>query len=379
LPQAGATFSIGWSDITQGLGSDVKFIILDDDQLIYHRPLPAGDVAALQYLLRESNCFVPSFVGADAYSVETYIVQYARERTKTILLFDRNLYSQVVALSKGSRATEKFRFAAAIMAFASCANAMIEPSLALYEGSASGARPAWKRDLEVFHKADEIHPSNWATLALGHAERFARRIPGKRLRSEPAKSFNPTAKLRFYGFVYPIILKMATISRAGGRPDKKMIELLDWMYYCWQFSAPATLLAIQALSHDPPKDIFKNIGSTDRKRALAGVKNAAWDIVYITAWYERIKLQAQANELTVLCSRDRVLLTVAELLRSAVLEKTMPPFENSGFGSSVLRRYNSYLSDLSNPKRALTPLPSDFENYKNKLVSDLESEFLKPL
>jgi hypothetical protein len=58
-------------------------------------------VAALQDLLRESNCFVPSFVGADAYSVETYIVQYATNRTDTTFLFDRNLYSQAVALAKG--------------------------------------------------------------------------------------------------------------------------------------------------------------------------------------------------------------------------------------------------------------------------------------
>jgi hypothetical protein len=360
---------------------NVKLIIIDDDQLSYHSPLPPGDVEALQNLLRESNCFVPSFVGADAYSVETYIVEYAKKQTETTFLFDRNLYSQVVALAKGSRATEKARFAAAVMAFASCASTQIEPNLALYEGSASGARRAWKRDLEIFHRADNIHPANWAALALGTAEQFDRRIPGKRLRAEPAKSFNPTGKLRFYGFVYPIVLKMAMISRMGGGSDKKMIELLNWMYYCWHFSAPATLLAIQALSHDPPKGVFKNIGSTDRKRALAGIKNAAWDLVYITEWFERIKNQAQANQLTVLCSRDRVLLKGAELMRSAVFDGTMPPFEKAGFGRSVLDRYHTYVSDPSNLKRALKPKPSpaDFKSYRYKLVSELESEFLKAL
>jgi hypothetical protein len=271
------------------------------------------------------------------------------------------------------------RLTAGVMAFASCANLQIEPSIALYEGSASGARRAWKRDLEIFHRADEIHPVNWAALALGHAERFDRRIPGKRVKTEPTKTFDPTAKLRFYGFVYPIVLKMATINRVGGKSDKKMIELLDWMYCCWHFSAPATLLALRALSHDPPKDVFKSIGSTDRKKALAGVKNAAWDLVYITAWYERIKTQIKANEFTVLCSKDRVFLNVAELLRSAVLDGTMPPFEQAGFGPSVSHRYSSYISDLSNPKRALTPLPADFEDYRDRLISALEFEFLKPL
>ena len=357
----------------------MKFVILDDDQIIYHSPLPPENIAALEELLRQAKCFVPSFVDADPYSVETYIAQYARERTETTFLFDRNLYSQVVALAKGQHATDNARIAAAVMAFASCGNTQVEPNLALYEGSASGARRAWKRDLEIFHKADDIHPANWAALALGCAQRFDRRVPGKRLRSEVTKNFNPDAKLRFYGFVYPITLKMATISRAGGKADKKMLELLDWMYHRWHFSAPATLLATRVLSHDPPKDVFKNIGSTDRKRALAGVKNAAWDLVYITAWFQRIKAQEETNELTVLCSRDRVLLEVAELLRSSVFDGTIPPFENAGFGRSVVGRYNSYVSDLSNPKRALKPLSADFENYRHKLISDLESEFLKAL
>jgi hypothetical protein len=178
--------------------------------------------------------------------------------------------------------------------------------------------------------------------------------------------------------VYPIALKMAMISRVGGQSDKKMIELLDWMYSRWHFSAPATSLAIQVLSHDPPKDVFKNVGSADRKRALAGVRNAAWDLVYITAWYDRIKTQVQENELIVLCSRDRVLLTAAEVLRGVVQDGIVPAFEKAGFGSSTVCRYGSYVSDLSNPKRALAPFPADFEDYRNKLVADLESEFLAP-
>lgn len=356
----------------------MKFIIVDDDEIIYHNPLPVGDITALQDLLRKSNCFVPSFVGADAYSVETYIVQYARNQTETTFLFDRNLYSQVVALAKGSRVIEKTRFAAAAMAFASCANTQIEPGLALYEGSASGARRAWKRDLEVFHRVDDIHPANWAALALGYAPKFDLRVPGKRLRSETAKRFDPSAKLKFYGFVYPIALKMAMKCMVGGSCDEKMIELLDWLYSSWHFSAPAVLLATLVLSKDPPKNVYKNIGSTDRKKALLGVRNAAWDLVYITAWYERIKTQARTNEFTVLCSRDGVLLKVAELLRGAVFGEPVSPFEKAGFGTRVLDRYNFYTSDLSNPKRALTPLPADFENYRNRLVSDLESEFLKP-
>jgi hypothetical protein len=158
-----------------------------------------------------------------------------------------------------------------------------------------------------------------------------------------------------------------------------MLELLDWTYRYWHFSAPAILLATYALSHNPPKNVFKNVRSPNREKALAGVKNAVWDLVYITEWYEKIKVQAKTHELTVLCSRDKLLLNVAELLRSTVLDTPESPFQQAGFGKSVLDRYNLYVSDLSNPIRALEPSPPDIDDYTAKLVADLEAEFLKPL
>ena len=192
----------------------MKFVIVDDDDIIYHSPLGPEKTTALQNLLREARCFSPSFVGADPYLIESYVVQFARDMTKVTFLLDRNIYSQVLGLAKGARVTEKTRFAAGIMAFASCANAQIEPSLALYEGSDSGARAAWKNDLALFHKVDDIDPANWAALALGYAQRFDRKIPSRRLRSEIAQNFDPAMKLKSFGFVYPILLKMANIQSA---------------------------------------------------------------------------------------------------------------------------------------------------------------------
>lgn len=82
VDKASARFSIeiGRSaDPTTKAGLNLKFIFLDDDQIVYHSPLFPEDIAAVEGLLRGYDCFVPSFVGADPYSVETYIAQYARE------------------------------------------------------------------------------------------------------------------------------------------------------------------------------------------------------------------------------------------------------------------------------------------------------------
>ena len=150
----------------------MNFVMVDDNEIYYHSPLDVETVDALQNLLRAAQCFSPSFAISDPYLIETYVVQFAWHRNDVTFLIDRNVYSQVVALAKGVRATESMRLAAGIMAFASCANAAVEPNLALYEGSASGAVGSWRNDLKLFHEAAQIHPGNWAALALGRAQKF---------------------------------------------------------------------------------------------------------------------------------------------------------------------------------------------------------------
>ena len=69
-------------------------------------------------------------------------------------------------------------------------------------------------------------------------------------------------------------------------------------------------------------------------------------LMLVTESVDQGARSGKANELTVLCSRDKVLLKVAARLREAVLGEVESPFEKAGLGNSVLARYNSYISDL---------------------------------
>jgi hypothetical protein len=354
----------------------MRFVIVDDGDVMYHNPLGPDKANELQNLLRQGNCFVPSFATEDPYAIETYVVQYATHQTNVVFLLDRNIYSQVLSLAKGAVVNEKTRFAAGIMAFASCANATIEPGLALYEGAASGARGGWRRDLSLLRGADNINPINWASLALGVFDRFTRKLPRQKLEFEAAK-FNPSMRLKSFAFVYPIMLKIAILSRLRGSEDLKMSALLDWMYYSWQFSAPATILAMQMFSSNRPKGAFKRIGSTEKAMVLAGVGNTAWDLVYITEWFKRIKKQAAENEMSVICSRDALLIKTAELLRQSMFEDTAPEFLlTAGFGKDVQGQYDQYMRELDDTRRALMPRPKNFDSYRKKLIAGLEGELI---
>ena len=355
----------------------MQFVIVDDDKILYHNPLSPETITAVQNLLRGAGCISPPFTELDPYLVATYITQFAMYGTEVTFLIDRNIYSQILAMAKGAVTSERTRVAAGLMAFASCANVHIEPSVAIYEGSASGAVGGWRNDLSLFRQVDKVHPGHWAALALGQIERFPPQIIGKRVRAQVSEHFDPKAKLKSHEFVYPHLLKLASLTRGPGNPDSKMCGFLDWMYASWQFSAPATLFACAILARDPPKNAFKNIGSANRNRALAGVKNAAWDLVYLTEWYKSIRVQEDNNRLTAVCSGDVLLLRVAELLREALFVGVgLPLLRKAGFGNLVLERYSALVSDLDNPKRALEPLPDDFTSYRKRLVLDLETDLL---
>ncbi len=171
------------------------------------------------------------------------------------------------------------------------------------------------------------------------------------------------------------MLKVAILNRRSGSEDFKMSALLDWMYHSWQFSAPATILAMQMFSSNRPKGAFKNIGSNKKTLVLAGISNTAWDLVYITEWFTRIKKQTAENELSVICSRDALLIKTAELLRQSIFQNGDVSFlVTAGFGAKVQMKYDAYISNLDDTSRAMVPWPKKFPSYRRRLVASLEEE-----
>jgi hypothetical protein len=352
-------------------------IIVDDGEVSYSNPFGEQKTLELEALLRRSGCFVASFSGPDEYSAQTYILQRAHHGTETRFLFDRNIYSDVVGLAKGKTVTDNTRIPAAIMAFASCIYADIEPGLALYEGAAS-TKGGWKRDLALFHASDTIHPTNWAALALGRSQRFSRRIVRKRQLINGRNRFEPKAKLRSFAFNYPPLLKLAILTRRGGDRDARMIEFINWMYYSWQFSTPALLLAINVLGKKQAKGAFKGVGGSDRSKALRGVWNAAWDLAYVHEWFKSAKEQGENNLIHVLCSRDVLLLRVAGMLRQSMFsECDEEQIVDAGFSRSVWDLFRTRTLAANDTSRALVPWPVNFSRYRRDILASLRQEFLQ--
>jgi hypothetical protein len=352
------------------------------ETLIIHRlPLDAPDVEAIVDLLRGRDVFTPSFIkaGTDIYNPLTYVQQRVGSGTKTILLADRNVFTRWLALMNGAVAEPEHRVVAAVMAFAQCAGILIEPSLALYEAAATAGSNVANEELRQFRIADNLEPICWADVALARASKLSLTQQATPPSLEPVDFEMP---LRRWRRNYVIALKVAELALRGGKAESQMTELLRWMYQDFLIGGPAAILAAHYLApNSDRKGLLKNVRSSNRERAVLGVRNAAWDLTLLSDWIVRVQEQVQRNELSLLCSLDRKVVEFARLLTDEPPEEPTADsplliiFE-SLWGTTVGRRLStlaeSYLSDASNTVRQLHR-PEEVGYYVDRLIREGEA------
>jgi hypothetical protein len=216
-------------------------------------------------------------------------------------------------------------------------------------------------------------------LATGDFDRYTKKIVRDKT-YKPVSPFNPKLRLRSFGFNYPALLKLATLARKGGDRNARMKEFIDWMHFEWSFTAPATLLATIVLGVSPSKGAFKGLASQDRSKALKGVWNAAWDMVYVQEWFRRVKEQDQEGKLYVLCTRDVLMLRVADTLRKSMFEHNSEDemFHDAGLSRSVVSHYRERMRQKSDPLRAHLRIKSgpEFMKYRRNLLDRLRRDFM---
>ncbi len=275
-------------------------------------PVDITDLSLIEDLLRQSDVFTTTFqaLGDARYRADTFL----REKlsgTRIVLRMDRNLLTSLLALARGEQAEERHRIAAAVQAFAQVVKCEIEPNFALYEvaSSADDAQP--NDELRDFRRLDVTHPQLFADVAVG-------RSPGLDCNQLGDPETDPEAEIDFnqrpkiWSACYVASLKIAVLALTPGRADRKLEELLEWMEAEYLFIGPAILLANRFLAPNVPKKrLLKDLWSPDRDRALAGVRNAAWDLAFISQWAREAVQQAETNSLLILASRDRNLHNIA--------------------------------------------------------------------
>lgn len=248
---------------------------------------PYEEVIALGQKVTAAGVLVPGFVPSAAGLLDPFAIQFDQtfERKEHHILPDRNLTSRIARIGLGEAVEDEQRkLAASLMALAQCFNWTFEPAIAFHELGFCSGNDIAHEELTAFRIADESRPQVWVDLAVG------RRSALERVALEPlvGPPLNFAKPLHRWRRNYAIALKIAELELCSAPPIDKLMRLLEWMHQDFLIGGPALLLASLYFSPTRRSGTIKGIRAHDREKAIAGVKNAAWDITHLSDFIRRV-------------------------------------------------------------------------------------------
>lgn len=279
---------------------------------------PLSDLLTVCQQLSEACICVPGYLPPPVglYSPDSFFYEHHVERIKTVLLPDRNVISRFAQLAQRRmvRKDQQLRLSAALLAFAQCLDIEIEPLISFQElAHKQGNEEAWI-ELGWFRAADNAKTQDLLDLALGRQDALAGHY---RAHSE-VPTLDLSKPLKRWNRNYIIALKMMELEQlASLRHVERFLRLLDWMRDDFIFGGPAALMAsVYFAPNSPPRRrVFKNKNSLDREAAIAGIRNAAWDLTHLSEFVRRVNEQGhEGTTRYMFASFDKYLRSIAALL-----------------------------------------------------------------
>jgi hypothetical protein len=262
--------------------------------------LPAGfpvhDLEVVGKQLVEAEVCIPGYIPPEVGFLSTAALCYERALgVRTVLLPDRNVVSRMAQLAAGHpvAGNEQLRLAAALLGLCQCHDIEIEPGVAFHELAHRQGNEAAVSELRLFRLADSAHAQETLNFAL-------RRTPTLELRpvessDEPGDLARP---LKRWNRNYVIAHRIVELEGKPMKPLQRVLELMDWMAQHFTFGAPGALLAMLYLAPNSPprKGVFKKRNSHDREAAIAGIRNAAWDLTQLSDLTAKINAQGEQGQ-----------------------------------------------------------------------------------
>lgn len=293
--------------------------MLEDDATVMFRldpRFPLDDVQAIGARLMASGALTPGFVAPGVGLLDVRAMLYAEriERIPTVLLPDRNVVTRMARIARDGgigRDDPPTRLALDLMAFCQAMNIGIEPGLAFQELAQVEGDEVANEELRWFRVADTGERATyWIDLAVGRADRLPALAPGA---PEALQLSRPIHRWRCN---YAAMLAATSLELDGAlTPVQRFGRLLDWMVEEFIVAGPAAMLCTKFLSPRAPRGkLVKGFRSPDRDRALAGVRNAAWDVTYLSELTKRAQPGSYAKARCLFASADRALAELAPML-----------------------------------------------------------------
>jgi len=250
---------------------------------------PLQDLFEISSCLNEVDVCVPGYIPPEVglYHPYGYFYEHEVEYIKTMLIPDRNVVSRFAQLAQGKpvQKDQHLRTAAGLLGFCQCLDIEIEPAIAFHELAHKEGNEVALAELEWFRAADSANTQDLMDVGLIRKDALVgdyspRKVEAHDL-AKPLKRWNRN---------YILALKMMELELRRTKPIDRVLTLLDWMREDFMFGGPAALLAsVYFAPNSPPKKrVFKDKNSADREKAIAGVRNAAWDLTQLSEFLRKV-------------------------------------------------------------------------------------------
>jgi hypothetical protein len=274
---------------------------------------PYHELMALAPELEAAGAFTPGY-GPPPVGLchpQGFLYAHGFQGESTILLPDRNVASRIAQIAMGAPATNDLRLVAAIKAFCHFLDILVEPSVAFHELAHKQGNDIANAELGWFRIGDNGDAFAWFDYAIGKIDRI--HSSGEKPRTDWHDLAFP---LRRWRRNYIVALKIAELELSSLTNIQRMLSLLDWMHRDFIIAGPAAMLAcIYFAPKSPPrKGLLKHLSSPDRKRALEGIKNAAWDLTHLSDFIKKVNEAQGKGTRYLFASTDKTLHMMAKFL-----------------------------------------------------------------
>lgn len=294
----------------------------DSHFMLYLEPrFPLSEVEEIAGRLIRSEAIVAGYLPPPRGMLDIAAVRYEQlQGHRFVILPDRNLISRMGKVARGVEPvpfSEPAKLAIWLMAYAQCINVEIEPSIAFHELAHREGNEVAQLELSWFRGADEAQPEGWVDLAMGSAVTLPSFHP------ENLEDDDLAAPLVRWEKNYVVALKIAALELSFGTPLERAINLIRWMEEDYFLAGPALIYGLMYLGPRAPKGgLFKQLRSSDRNRAVAGIKNASWDMTHLSDFMRRVDetVRGKSNDRLLFASADRSLASIARQLTGILSE-----------------------------------------------------------
>lgn len=328
------------------------------------------DAISLGLQLKSANVFVPGYgqpkVGL--YSPDGFIYEKQIEGIQTVLLPDLNVVSDWVQLACGITADRSRRTSAAILSFCQHLDIELEPSIACHELAHKNGNPLAFDKLRWMRAADNAEFAIWRDIGLGRTNKLPHTLSKQSIGYIDADLSRP---LRRWNRNYIVALKIAEFELSPRSNLGRMLCLLEWMRNDFIVAGPAAVLAsIYFAPNSPPRNgLFKSLRSEERRRALLGIQNTAWDITHLSDFLQKVNDSRDDKRRFIFASHDQALLKLATLLFDCscdglhvdLLARELSNYWPAKLATRIAQEFEILLGCLEDPSRAAKqPKPAGF-------------------